>query len=139
MERNQVRVPETSMKDILSEMASGLEGIRLLTVTDSDCMVLASWEAPDNKISPEALGEFVQQIKNTISTFKQSANGFSKLDDIVLGTSLSYMMLKPICNGSCFIVADAPRTVSLGSIRAAFTSFASRLEQAIPGYEVIAS
>jgi predicted regulator of Ras-like GTPase activity (Roadblock/LC7/MglB family) len=126
------------MKDILSEMASRLEGIRLLTVTDSDCMVLASWESPDNKVSPEALGEFVQKIKSTISTFKQSANGFSKLDDIVLGTSLSYMMLKPICNGSCFIVADASRTVSLGSIRTAFTSFAPRLEQAIPGHAPIA-
>jgi len=128
-----------SMNDLLSEMASGLEGIRLITVTDSDCMVLASWEAPDNEVSPEALGEFVQQIKNTISTFKKSANGFSKLDDIVLGTPVSYMMLKPICNGSCFIVADAGRTVSLGSIRAAFTSFAPRLEQAIPGYEAIVS
>jgi len=127
------------MKDILSEMARGLEGIRLLTVTDSDCMVLASWEAPDNKVSPDGLGEFVQQIKNTISTFKQSANGFSKLDDIVLGTSLSYVMLKPICNGSCFIVADAPRTVSLGSIRAAFNNYAPRLEQAVPGYEAVAS
>jgi predicted regulator of Ras-like GTPase activity (Roadblock/LC7/MglB family) len=125
------------MKDILSEMASGLEGIRLLTVTDSDCMVLASWESPDNKVSPEALGEFIQQIKSTISTFKQSANGSSKLDDIVLGTSLSYMMLKPICNGSCFVVADAPRAVSLGSIRTAFTNFAPRLEQAVPGYEAI--
>jgi predicted regulator of Ras-like GTPase activity (Roadblock/LC7/MglB family) len=130
-------VLEASMKDILSEMASGLEGIRLLTVTDSDCMVLASWESPDNKVSPEALGEFIQQIKSTISTFKQSANGSSKLDDIVLGTSLSYMMLKPICNGSCFVVADAPRAVSLGSIRTAFTNFAPRLEQAVPGYEAI--
>jgi predicted regulator of Ras-like GTPase activity (Roadblock/LC7/MglB family) len=127
------------MREILSEMASGLEGIRLLTVTDNDCMVLASWESPDNEVLPEALGEFVQQIKFTISTFKKSANGLSKLDDIVLGTSLGYMMLKPICNGSCFIVAGAARTVSLGSIRSAFTSFIPRLEQAVPGYESVAS
>jgi hypothetical protein len=126
------------MSDVLSEMATGLDGVRLLTVTDSDCMVLAYWESPENKVSPEALGEFIQQIKSTISTFKQSANGFSKLDDIVLGTSLSYMMLKPICNGACFMVADASRTVSLGSIRTAFTSFAPRLEQAIPGHAPIA-
>ena len=129
---------DVSMKDILSQMASGLEGVRLLTVTDSDCMVLASWESPDNKVSPETLGEYIQQIKYTISTFKQSANGFSKLDDIVLGTSLSYMMLKPICNGACFLVVDAPRTASLGSIRTAFTNYADRLEQAIPGREPIA-
>jgi predicted regulator of Ras-like GTPase activity (Roadblock/LC7/MglB family) len=132
-------VSDVSMKDILSQMASGLEGVRLLTVTDSDCMVLASWESPENKVSPSALGEYIQQIKYTISTFKQSANGFSKLDDIVLGTSLSYMMLKPICDGTCFIVADASRTVSLGAIRTAFTNFASKLEQAIPGRESIAS
>lgn len=128
-------MPDISMKDILSEMANKLDGIRLLTVTDSDCMVLASWESPENKLSPEALGVFVQQIKSMISTFKQSANGFSKLDDVVLGVSLSYMMLKPICNGTCFIVADAPSTVSLGSIRKAFTIFAPRLEQSIPGNE----
>jgi hypothetical protein len=131
-------VPDISMKDLLLEMAGKLEGIRLLTVTDSDCMVLASWESPENRLSPESLGEFIQQIKSTISAFKQSADGFSKLDDIVLGTSLSYMMLKPICHGTCFIVADAPRNVSLGSIRAAFTSFAPKLEQAIPGYAPIA-
>jgi hypothetical protein len=101
-------------------------------------MVLAYWEAPDNKVSPEALGEFIQQIKSTISTFKQSASGLSKLDDIILGTSIGYMMLKPICNGACFIVADAPRTVSLGSIRTAFTRFAPRLEQTIPGHAPIA-
>jgi len=131
-------VSDVSMKDILSQMASGLEGVRLLTVTDSDCMVLASWESPDNKVSPEALGEYIQQIKYTISTFKQSANGFSKLDDVILGTPLSYMMLKPIFNGACFIVVDATRTVSLGAIRTAFTSFAPRLEQTIPGHELIA-
>ncbi|MCJ7514620.1 MAG: hypothetical protein MUO89_01440 [Dehalococcoidia bacterium] len=129
---------DVSMKDILSEMAGGLTGIRLLTVADSDGMVLASWESPDNKVSPEALGEFIQRIQSTISTFKQSANGFSKLDDVILGTSLSYMMLKPICDGTCFVVADAPRTASLGPIRTAFTNFASKLEQAIPGREPIA-
>jgi predicted regulator of Ras-like GTPase activity (Roadblock/LC7/MglB family) len=123
------------MQDILSEMASGLTGIRLITVTDRDCMVLASWESPENKLSPEALGEFIQKVNDTVEKFKQSANGFSKLDDVILGTSFSYMMIKPICNGACFVVADAPRTASLGAIRTAFTNFASKLEQAIPGRE----
>jgi predicted regulator of Ras-like GTPase activity (Roadblock/LC7/MglB family) len=131
-------VPDISMTDILSEMASGLTGIRLITVTDRDCMVLASWESPENKLSPEALGEFIQKVNHTVEKFKQSANGFSKLDDIVLGTGLSYMMLKPICNGSCFVVADAPRGASLGLMRTAFASFTSRLEQAIPGHAPIA-
>jgi predicted regulator of Ras-like GTPase activity (Roadblock/LC7/MglB family) len=131
-------VPDISMTDVLSEMATRLEGIRLLAVVDSDCMVLAYWQSTDNEVSPEALGEFIQQVKYAMSTFRPSADGVSKLDDIVLSISSSYMMLKPICNGDCFIVADAPKNVSLGSIRAAFTSFTSRLEQTIPGHEPIA-
>jgi predicted regulator of Ras-like GTPase activity (Roadblock/LC7/MglB family) len=132
-------VSDLGMKGILSEMASQLDGVLLLTVMDSDCMVLASWESPDNKVSPETLGEFIQQIKSVISTFKQSANGTSKLDDIVLSTYLGYVMLMPICNGSCFIVAGAPRNTSLGSVRKAFTKNSAKLEQAIPGYEAVAS
>jgi hypothetical protein len=130
-------VSDMSMKDILSEIAGQLDGVLLLTVMDTDCMALASWESPDNKVSPEVLGEFIQQIKSVISTFKQSANGVSKLDDVVLGTPLGYMMLMPICNGTCFIVVNTPRTVSLGSIRTACHNYAPRLEQAIPGYEPI--
>jgi len=128
-------MPDMSMKDTLSQMASKLNGIQLLTVTDTDCMVLASWESPDNRLSPEALGEFIQKTKSMISTFQQSAYGVSKLDDVILGTPSSYMMLKPICDGTCFVVADAPRAVSLGSIRDAFKTFATRLEQSIPGHE----
>ena len=127
------------MNEILAEMAARLDGVRLLTVTDSDCMVLAYWESPDNQVSPEALGQFVQQIKNTISNLKQSASSLSKLDDIVIGTPASYTMIRPICNGSCFIVVDSPRAVSLGAIRTAFTAFTPRLEQAIPGYEPVSS
>jgi hypothetical protein len=123
------------MSEVLAEMANKLDGVHLLTVTDSDCMVLASWESPDNELSPEALGEFIQQIKFMISTFKESARGSSKLDDVVLSASASYLMLKPICNGTCFIVADTARNVSLGSIRNVFKIFAPRLEQSIPGGE----
>jgi len=127
-------VSDMSMKDILSEIAGQLDGVLLLTVMDTDCMVLASWESPDNKVSPEMLGEFIQQIKSVISTFKQSANGVSKLNDIILGTPLGYIMLMPICNGTCFIVVNTPRTVSLGSMRTACHNYTPRLEQAMPGY-----
>jgi len=120
-------------------MAARLDGVRLLSVTDSDCMLLASWESPDNQLSPEALGQFVQQIKTTISNFKQSTGSLSKLDDIVIGTPGSYTVIRPICNGSCFIVVDSPRAVSVGSIRAAFATFTPRLEQALPGYEPVSS
>jgi len=123
------------MKDILLEMAGGLKGIRLITILDIDSMVLASWESPDNNLSPEGLGGFVQQVNSTIKSFKRSANGFNRLNDVILNTSLGYMLLKPICNGACFIVVDAPRTASLGEIRMTCNNYAPLLEQAIPGNE----
>jgi len=128
-------VPEVNIKDIVSEMASGLGGIRLITIVDSDSIVLASWESPENKISPEALGSFIQQINSTINTFKQPNTEATKLDDLILSTYSGYILLKPICNGACFVVVDAPRAVSLGSIRTACVQYAPRLEQAVPGYE----
>jgi len=128
-------VPEVNIKDIVSEMANGLEGIRLITLLDSDSMMLTSWESPENNVSPEALGRFIQQINSTINTFKQRDTGTTKLDDLILSTYSGYILLKPICNGACFIVVDVPRNVSLGSIRAACINYAPRLEQAVPGYE----
>lgn len=128
-------MPEVNIKDIISEMASDLAGIRLITLLDSDSMMLASWESPENQVSPEALGGFIQQINSTINTFKKSDTGATKLDDLILSTSSGYILLKPICNGACFVVVDTPRTVSLGSIRTACIKYATRLEQAVPGYE----
>jgi predicted regulator of Ras-like GTPase activity (Roadblock/LC7/MglB family) len=128
-------VPEVNIKDIISEMASDLAGIRLITLLDSDSMMLASWESPENQVLPEALGQFIQQINSTINTFKKSDTGATKLDDLILSTSSGYILLKPICNGACFVVVDTPRTVSLGSIRTACIKYTPRLEQAVPGYE----
>jgi predicted regulator of Ras-like GTPase activity (Roadblock/LC7/MglB family) len=123
------------MNDILSEMAGGLTGIRLITIVDIDSMMLASWESPDNKLSPEGLGWFIQRINGTINAFKQSASGSTQLNDVILNTPSGYVLLKPICNGTCFIVVDTPRSVPLGSIRAACNNYTPRLEQAMPGYE----
>jgi len=128
-------VPEVNIKDIVSEMANGLEGIRLITLLDRDSIVLTSWESPENNVSPEELGRFIQQINSTIKTLKQSDTGATKLDDLILSTYSGYILLKPICKGACFIVVDAPRAVSLGSIRTACIKYAPRLEQAVPGYE----
>lgn len=123
------------MQNILSEMAGGLTGIRLITIVDVDSMMLASWESPDNNLPPEGLGFFIQQIKGTINEFKQSSDGFTKLDDVILNTSLGYILLKPIGNGACFLAVDAPRTVSLGSIRTVCDNYTPRLEAALPGYK----
>jgi predicted regulator of Ras-like GTPase activity (Roadblock/LC7/MglB family) len=123
------------MKDILSEMAAGLTGIQLIAIVDIDSMMLASWESPDNKLSPEGLGWFLQRINGTINAFKQSTSASSRLNDVILNTPSGYMLLKPICNRTCFIVVDTPRSVSLGSIRSACNNYTPRLEAALPGYE----
>ena len=116
-------------------MAAGLTGIRLITIVDIDCMMLAAWESPDNNLSPEGLGGFIQRTNGTINAFKQSATGSTRLNDVILNTPSGYVLLKPICNGTCFIVADTPRSMSLGSIRSACNNYTPRLEQAMPGYE----
>ena len=128
-------MPEINIKDIVSEMADGLQGIRLITLLDSDGMMLTSWESAENNVSPEELGKFIQQINSTINTLRQPDTGATRLDDLILSTYSGYILLKPICNGACFIVVDTPRTVSLGSIRTACIKYAHRLEQAVPGYE----
>ncbi len=128
-------MPEVMMKDILSEMARGLIGTWVVMVADSDGMVLASWESPENRINPEAFGGFIQIINATIIQFRASAVGFTKLDDVTFATPFTYMIAKPIADGACFLFVSAPKTVPLGMIRMACTNFGPRLEQALPGRE----
>ncbi len=128
-------MPDIMMKDILSEMARGLLGTWVVMVADSDGMVLSSWESPDNRINPEALGGFIQIINATITQFRASAVGFTKLDDVTFATPFTYMIAKPIAEGACFLFVSAPKTVPLGMIRMACTNFGPRLEQALPGRE----
>jgi predicted regulator of Ras-like GTPase activity (Roadblock/LC7/MglB family) len=123
------------MKDILSEMSRGLTGAWLITLIDSDSMVLASWQSPDNKVSPEALGGFMQIFNNAVNIFKQSPVGFSSFKDIIFSTTNLHQIIKPIAEASCFLVVCAPRNVPLGIIRTACTNYAPRLEQALPGRE----
>jgi predicted regulator of Ras-like GTPase activity (Roadblock/LC7/MglB family) len=125
---------DVNMKDILSEMARGLVGTWVLMVADNDGMVLSSWESADNRINPEAFGGFIQIINATITQFKASAVGFTKLDDVTFATPFTYMIAKPIADGACFIFVSAPKTVPLGMIRMSCANFAPRLEAALPGY-----
>ncbi len=127
-------MPDGNMKDILSEMARGLTGTWVLMVADNDGMVLSSWESSDNRVSPEAFGGFIQIINGAINAFKQSAVGFTKLDDVTFATPFTYMIAKPIADGACFLFVSAPKTVPLGMIRMSCANFASRLEGALPGY-----
>lgn len=128
-------MPDGSMKDIVSEMARAINGLWMITLVDSDSMVLASWQSADNKVSPEGLGGFVQIFNATMNAFKQSTVGFSRFDDIIFSTTNLHQVIKPIAEANCFIIVSAPRTVPLGIIRNTCNTFAPRLEQALPGRE----
>jgi hypothetical protein len=132
-----------TIKDILSQMAKGLVGPGdlggpwVVMIADSDGIVLASWESQDNKINPETFGGFIQIINYANNAFKASAVGFTKIDDITVATPFTYMIVKPIAAGACFLFISAPKSVPLGMIRIALTNYAPRLELALPGNEVI--
>ena len=126
-------MPEATMNDIVSEMARTMSGIWMVTLIDSDSMVLATWQAPDNKVSPESLGGFMQIFNNAVVIFKQSPIGFSKFEDIIFSTTVLHQIIKPIAEANCFLVVCAPRSVPLGMIRSMCNNYAPALEQALPG------
>jgi len=128
-------MPDIKMKEILSEMAGGLSGTWMIIVADNDGMLLSSWESPENKLPPELMGQFILAINGAIDAFKASTSGSGKLDDVIYSTAFSYQVIKPIADGSCFMVVNAPKTVPLGMIRMSCNNYATRLEQALPGQE----
>ena len=132
-----------TIKDTLSEMAKGLVGPGemggpwVVMIADSDGIVLSSWESQDNRISPDNFGGFIQIINYANVAFKASAVGFTKIDDITVSTPFTYMIVKPIAAGACFLFVSAPKTVPLGMIRISLATYAPRLELALPGHEAI--
>lgn len=128
-------MPDANMNELVSEMARIVSGIWMVTLIDSDSMVLASWQSPDNRVSPEGLGGFMQIFNNAVAIFKQSPLGFSRFEDIIFSTTNLHQVIKPIADANCFIVISAPRSVPLGMIRNMCNNYAPRLEQALPGRE----
>lgn len=133
-----------TIKDILTQMARGLVGPGelggpwVVMIADSDGIVLSAWESQDNKINPETFGGFIQIINYANNAFKSSSSvGFTKIDDITVATPFTYMIVKPIAGGACFIFVSAPKSVPLGMIRIALANYAPRIELALPGNEVI--
>lgn len=129
-------MPSIKIKDILAEMAEGIAGTWVIIVADNDGMLLSFWSSPDNKLPPEMLGGFVQTINGAIDAFKQSTVEFGKLDDVIFNMGFSSILLKPMADGACFMIVNAPKTVPLGMIRMAANNYAPKLEQALPGHEV---
>ena len=132
-----------TLKEILTQMAKGLQGPGelggpwVVMIADSDGIVLSAWESEDNKVSPETFGQFIQLINYANNAFKGSAVGFTKIDDITIATPFTYMIVKPIAAGACFLFVSAPKTVPLGMIRISLNSYGPRLELALPGNEVL--
>ena len=87
---------EVILKDALAEMARQLPGVWMVIVADSDGLLLGSWVSPDNKLPPESRGQFVNLLKNTIVAFQQSAVGLSRLEDMIVITAFSYLLIKQI-------------------------------------------
>jgi predicted regulator of Ras-like GTPase activity (Roadblock/LC7/MglB family) len=127
-------VPDLKLNDVLAEMAGGLAGTWVIVVADNDGMLLASWASPENLLPPEQLGGFIVTINSSIDSFKQSTTDFGKLDDVIFSMGFSSLVIKPIADGSCFMVVQAPRTVPVGMIRMAANNYASKLELALPGH-----
>jgi predicted regulator of Ras-like GTPase activity (Roadblock/LC7/MglB family) len=121
------------MKEILAEMANGLAGTWMIIVADNDGMLLSSWESPENKLPPELMGQFILAINGAITAFSASTSGFGKLDDVIYSTAFSYQVIKPIADGACFMLVNAPKTVPLGMIRMSCHNYTPRLEAALPG------
>lgn len=130
-------MPDVKMNDLLSEMAGGLAGTWVIIVADSDGMLLSFWASPDNLLPPEMLGGFIVTITASIEAFKQSTTGFGKLDDVIFSMGFSAIVIKPMADGACFMVVNAPKTVPVGMIRMAAKNYLPRLEQALPGHEPV--
>jgi predicted regulator of Ras-like GTPase activity (Roadblock/LC7/MglB family) len=130
-------MPDMKIKDVLSEMAGELAGTWVIVVADNDGMMLSSWASSDNKLPPEMLGGFIETINSTIDAFKQSTAGSGKLDDVIFSMAFSSIVIKPIADGECFMVVNAPKTVPLGMIRMAANNYAPKLEQSLPGHEAL--
>lgn len=132
----------TELDQLLDAMGKQLDKAWVLGVADSDGMLIASWESPDNKMSAEFFaGNAIRLIRSVGSMFtdagQEMVSGFgglfSGLEDVVLTTGFSYLMVRPISNGSCYLMIDAPREVPLGLIRLAAKTYVPKIEKCLPG------
>ena len=135
----------TALDEILNEIGKKLDGVWILAVSDFDGMLIGSWQSPDNKLNPEMLsGQFVRVLRSleTMTSDMSSdlpaaiskpgvPNPFA-LDDMVISTGFSYVMVKPMCNNSCYLLVDSSKKVPLGLIRMAATNYVPRLEKCLP-------
>jgi predicted regulator of Ras-like GTPase activity (Roadblock/LC7/MglB family) len=132
----------TELDELLGAMGRQLEKAWVLGIADNDGMLIASWQSPDNQMSPEFFaGHAIRLIRSLGSLFtdagQEMVSGFggifSGLEDVVLTTGFSYLMFRPMSKGSCFLLIDAPRDVPLGMLRLTVNAYVPKLEKCLPG------
>ena len=57
----------------------------------------------------------------------------SGIEDIILATAFSYLIVRPISKGACYLLIDTSKEVPLGMIRLTATKFIPKLEKCLPG------
>jgi hypothetical protein len=111
-------------------------------IADNDGMLIASWQSPENKMNPEFFaGHAIRLIRTLGSLFadvgQEVATSFggilTGLEDIVLTTGFTYLMMRPMCNNSCYLLIDTSREVPLGMLRLTAASYLPKLEKCLPG------
>lgn len=131
----------TELDGLLAAMGKQIDKAWILGITDNDGMLIAAWQAPDNRLNPEMFAantlRVVRILSNVFNEGGQeiSAGGgiLSGLEDIILATSFSYIMVRPISKGACYLVIDASKEVPLGIIRLTATTYIPKLEKCLPG------
>jgi predicted regulator of Ras-like GTPase activity (Roadblock/LC7/MglB family) len=132
----------TALNDLLNEMGQQLRGAWVLAVVDKDGMLIAAWEAPENKLPPELLaGQFVLAIDNMSKTIGQWGEEVEAsigttvfaIEELILTFPFSYVMARPMANNSCYLVIDSSKDAQLGMLRLAATKYIPKLESSLPG------
>lgn len=132
----------TTLDEILSDMGRKLDGAWTLAVSDNDGMLIAARQSSDNKLNPEMFaGQFSRMLRDAdtmfteISTEIPPAAGSNRitLDDIFLTTNSSYVMVRPMCKSSCYLLIDSSKRVPLGLLRLTASNYVPKLEKCLAG------
>ncbi|MBM3153939.1 MAG: hypothetical protein FJ008_01235 [Chloroflexi bacterium] len=132
----------TELDELLGGMGKQLGKAWVMGIADNDGMLIASWQSPENLLNPEFLaGHGVRLIRSLGSLFtdvgQDTTSGMggiiAGLEDVVLTTGFSYIMVRPMCNNSCYLFMDVSKEVPLGLLRLTAASYIPKLEKCLPG------
>jgi predicted regulator of Ras-like GTPase activity (Roadblock/LC7/MglB family) len=131
----------TELEGLLAAMGKQLDKAWILGIADNDGMLLASWQSPDNRLNPEYFAANTIRLIRTLNTLftemgqdiTAAGGTLSGLEDIMLSSTFSYMVIRPISKGACYLLIDASREIPLGLLRLTASTFIPKLEKCLPG------